>query len=239
LNIVANQNDVSFPFGGLVRILDIPHKPWQGGSDIERGRDRYHEKEHTWWSDGPRLEFSVLSQDIDELCYRITLVEDLSPPLIDALGAIFAVKPVFFETHLIGSRYNKVLSPDDWKLAAEMSGPTLMSGPTYITPRTQHCQQFSLRWWRPLRRQTSHFLFEGRSDWEHFLEFPQQFLNSPARTEKHKKPRRPNENIFRKEWDLTDYNDLRWGNRPSTVACEERISIHSEYDEGKCQKCKP
>jgi hypothetical protein len=89
------------------------------------------------------LEYLQKERETD-VAYRLILVEDLSPGIIEILGATLEADPEFFAEHLIDSGYHERYTPEpsrEWN--------------------TRGCkkQYFSMQWQRPVRLTTE--------QWEH------------------------------------------------------------------------
>ena len=76
----------------------------------------------------------------DDCVQRIVLVEDLSPKLIDLLGATFDIAPHVFEEHLESSGYRRLDTEIDKKTNAWNTGSNLLG----------HSSIASVRWYRPV-----------------------------------------------------------------------------------------
>ncbi|KAF3387324.1 hypothetical protein F1880_001417 [Penicillium rolfsii] len=133
---------------------------------------------------------------------RLVIVEDLSEPTIDALGATFSINPEFFEEHLLNSGYG----------GANYDDPPARTWKTGLLEKSY----VSLRWIRPVYRLPTYFstrdlkdLLDDRT--EHFTR------HGSVTT-------RVITNIFRLEWSL-------WTDPTKTVmmkrecGLEERVSI--------------
>ncbi|CAI7627214.1 unnamed protein product [Penicillium glandicola] len=149
------------------------------------------------------------SANIEDLCYvpeevqqRLIFVEDLSKPMIDALGENFTINPEFFEEHLLNSGY---------------------AGGKYDSPPAQNWSTasfeksyMSFRWIRPVYRLPTYF---SSGDLEDLLEDSiTHFTRGRSITTGILT------NIFRPEWGL-------WTDPTKTVrmkrvcGLEERVSI--------------
>jgi len=230
------SEDVRYHDVGMIRILDIPHIPKHG----KEGKEWYQPDNETWWKDPIELENKVLGNDIEQVRCRIALVEDLSPELIDSLGAVFAINPEFFEEHLNSSQYN-------------ISGNLPVNRPSF-QQATHDFQHISIRWWRPLYRKSfrQNKPISSPVIWRSLMKtgFNMRRLKSRSthidntsttvhrRNILHEHTLRPNTNIFRQEWNLSPVHreETRSDVNRTAVGWEERLTVHCQVI-GRCSLC--
>ncbi|KAJ6095281.1 Mg2+ transporter protein CorA-like/Zinc transport protein ZntB, partial [Penicillium sp. IBT 16267x] len=148
----------------------------------------------------------VLGHASPSVNQRLILVEDLSKPTIDALGATFSINPEFFEEHLLYSNY----------AGLRYDEPPARTWKTATFPKSH----ISFKWIRPVYRQPTYFshrdlgalLEEGT---EHFTRHGN--VKTKVMT-----------NIFRKEWGL-------WTDPTKTVRMERECGLEEKVSIWKGQ----
>jgi len=125
---------------------------------------------------------------------RLLVVEDLSPTLIDALGAALELDPLVFVRHLQESGAAQTSAQDEWTCPATDS---------YLDG-----QVVSLRWHRPVltivnnavRSRRTRPLVDLGGDWSDDKPEPMTVDDWRAKSEWRNKNSKKTTNIFRKEW---------------------------------------
>jgi hypothetical protein len=197
---------------------------------LESGGPPVHHKrvDAEKWSQFGHLHREIAALRLDrarEVRTRFILIEDLSPPLIEALGSVFWMNPEFFEVHLTDSGYRRESCHD----------------PSLHTWNTHACSKniVSVKWFRPVQRQyrkpksaAEREKLVSKNDGTAYLRWLSKDDEEDDWTTENILSL--NSNIFRPEWALAaNPSELSLGEGSAFPgAWEERATIHSSTSLG-------